>query len=180
MIAAVDIKITKIVNDSVLRYFFGGIPNNSKVQLIREKHILTTILNFEIAKKIYTNWNPDIIFNNMNVYSTWEPYYILATLRDMSTNVMSISTFDFNKIVLNRMDLYLNKNRFNHFIERRSNKILNKSENDELNIFLNNRFAGLSEIFKINNLFHSTLESKNAIKLNLNIDRNKKNVFLND
>ena len=173
-----DINITKIVNDSVLRYFFGGIPNNSKVQLIREKHILTTILNFEIAKKIYTNWNPDIIFNNMNVYSTWEPYYILATLRDMSTNVMSISTFDFNKIVLNRMDLYLNKNRFNHFIERRSNKILNKSENDELNIFLNNRFAGLSEIFKINNLFHSTLESKNAIKLNLNIDRNKKNVFL--
>ncbi len=170
-----DFNISKIIDDSVLRYFYGNIPNNSIASKVRYDQILTTLINFEFAKIFFNKWKPNIVLNNMNVYSCWEPYFLMAKKYKIQTNIISLSTFDFNKIVLNRIDLYNSNSRFEKWISKRNKFNLNTNENDLLNDFLSSRFKGNSEIFKKSDVFNSEKQDLSKI---LNIDSSKKNIFL--
>ncbi len=167
--------ISKIIYDSLLRYFYGDIPKTNSSKKVEYDQILTTIINLEFAKIYFTKYKPDILLNNMFVYSPWEPYYLIAKKLNIHTNVISISTFDFNKIVINRMDLYLSNKRYNNWTSKRSNIFLSSLEEKKLNDFLFKRFQGYSDIFLKTNIFNN--KKQNIVNI-LNIDKSKKNIFL--
>ena len=171
------IDIIPMVNDSVVRYYYGAIPDESSEEIatVRASHIETAILNFVAGKRIYSEWKPDIVMGNMNVYSIWEPYFkILSNFKNIEYKIISMSTFNYNSVVVNRLDIYKNSKRFNQWLKNRRSLFLNDSEKEELNRFLKKRFAGGSQIFIDNKLF----EPQSNLIEKLNIDTSKRNIFL--
>lgn len=170
------IEIMLMVNDSVIRYYYGAVPPEGSEELERIKvyHLETAMLNIKAAHNIYQEWQPQIVMGNMNVYSTWEPYFRIAPLYGIDHSVVSMSTFDYNSIVLNRIDIYKNSNRFDKWLASRNFKTLDDAERSELNAFVENRFSGASRIFVDNNVFEDGSDVMSILK----IDKTKKNIFL--
>lgn len=168
--------IIPVVDDSVIRYYYGATPlsNTEEIKKIRTQHIETILVNLNVANNIYATWKPDIVMGNMNVYTTWDPYFSILGNYNIRYSVVSMSTFDYNSIVLNRIDIYKSTQRFERWLATRSTKELLETERVELFRFLEKRFSGNSQIFLDNKLF----EEKADILDLLTIDRSKRNVFL--
>jgi hypothetical protein len=164
-----------VVNDSVVRFFYGKLPNDAmKLKLIRTDHLTTALITLEVAKKINEKFNPDIIFNNMNVYTAWEPYYKYFKSKEKNLFTCSMSTFNFNAIVLNRLEYYMSNDRYDKFRSNRNYAYLNEEENNLLNNFVSKRTSLNTDIFKKADCF----EDNQNIKEKLSIDLNKRNIFL--
>ena len=103
-----DEDITQIINDSVTRYYYGNIPKNKKLKRkVIFNHIFTTIVGFLASKKIEKKLHPDIILNNMTVYSSWRPYMQYFEKNELVHLFhIAINQFNFNSIILNTLDLY--------------------------------------------------------------------------
>ena len=103
-----DEDITQIINDSVTRYYYGNVPKNKKLKTkVTLDHFFTTIVGFLAAKKIEKKFQPEIILNNMTVYSSWRPYMQYFE-KNKSTKLfhIAINQFNFKSIILNTMELY--------------------------------------------------------------------------
>jgi Capsule polysaccharide biosynthesis protein. len=172
------VDIIPMTNDSVDRYYYGATPEDFSAELkdIREQHLETSMLGVTVARKIFEDWNPDQILGNMNVYSSWEPYLRVSTEKSIKFNLLSMSTFDYSKVVLNRQDLYLSDQRFLAWMELRASKKILPNEREELVNFMQERFSGVSPIFKKHQVFKSTGKKSNIDFLN--IDPSKRNIFL--
>ncbi len=171
------IEVLGIVRDSVTRYYYGAVPeekNNQKLNKVFRDHLATFMIGLHTAESIFNEWNPDIIFGNMNVYSSWAPYFLLAEKYDLQTSLVSISPYNYNSIVIDQMDLFSSNKRYKSYINARKNKKLNDTEKLELNDFISNRFSGKAQTFRDLGSFDS---DENLIS-ELNIDKSKKNIFL--
>tara|TARA_B100000927_G_scaffold290964_1_gene291297 strand:+ start:752 stop:2407 length:1656 start_codon:yes stop_codon:yes gene_type:complete len=170
------IEIINIINDSVTRYFYGEIPtkNSIKLQEVRLKYTITTLIGFEAAKKISELYDPDIVFGNMEVYADWAPYKKFFTKKGAKFSSISMTQFDFNSILMNQSELFESKQRYADWLEERSHAKLNHTEENKLNSFLSTRFQGKSQVFKKFNYF----EKQTNLKEKLKLSEEKKNIFL--
>ena len=127
-----------------------------------------------VAKTVEAQWSPNIVLNNMNVYSAWEPCFKFFESKGVTTNLISISQFNYNAITVNSLDLFKSNERFKRWLKKRAIQVLSEEEEGELDLFLNDRVSGNSEIFRKNAFF----DEKKSILEHFDIDKNKRNVFL--
>lgn len=169
------IDLIPIVNDSVTRFFYGKLHEDTQTLMsCRVQHLTSAMISCEVAKKINKSFCPDIIFNNMNVYTAWEPYYRYFQKEQKSLFICSINPFNYHAITLNSMELYMSDSRYEKFKKNRGSSYLNDDEKDELIKFVNNRTSFKTDIFKDLNCFQDNQD----IGAKLSIDPNKKNLFL--
>lgn len=119
------IDIIPMTTDSVIRYYYGAIPDESTraLQLVRSQHLETSMIGIEVARSIFRAWPPDCLLANMNVYSAWEPYFRFFALHGIKTNLISLSPLDYSGVVLNRMDLYTSNVRFTKWRQTRNQSV---------------------------------------------------------
>ena len=173
------IKLNQTINDSIIRYFYGDVPKDkSKIKKVIIDHTVTVLITLNAINSITEDFKPEIVINNMIAYSTWEPIYKYLVKNNIEFHTLTTTPYDFNVIDLNFFDLYKSKLRYKNFLKFKKNKILNKDELLELNQFLSKRFSGDAELFKTNNYFDNKATNKELLKKNLNIDENKRNIFL--
>ena len=87
---------------------------------------------------------------------------------------LSLNQFKTNSITVNYYELYPSKERYNFYKKNRKKDYLDDNEKKNLDIFINKRFSNKSDIFIKDNYFVSGRNLKNY----LNINKNKKNIFL--
>ena len=170
------IDVIGIIIDSVTRYFYGEIPPESSIKYYeaRLKYTISTLIGFEASKKIYSSFNPDIVFGSMEVYADWAPYKKFFTKKGAKFSSISMTQFNFNSIVMNQSELFESEKRFMDWFESRNKEKLDHSEMEKLNSFLSNRFQGKSEIFEQFKYF----EKQDNLEEKLGINKEKKNIFL--
>lgn len=170
-----EIDLIPIVTDSVTRFFYGKLPDDTrKLMLARVQHLTSVLISCEVAKKINKSFCPEIIFNNMNVYTAWEPYYRYFQKEQKSLFVCSINPFNYHTITLNSMELYMSDNRYVKFKKNRGSSFLMNQEKDELIKFFNNRISLKADNFKNWNCFQDNQD----IDAKLAVDPNKRSLFL--
>ena len=170
------IDIIPMSNDSVIRYFYGLVPEEGSPELTlrRMQHLESSMIGVFVANKVAVSWKPDALVYNMNVYSSWAPYHKVFANLGIPEFLVSLSQFDYKTIVLNRWHIYLERTRYRRWIESRKSKYLQPGEKQQLEDFLSHRFSGNSQIFKDYGAFS---ESNEAIAALL-IDSSKRNIFL--
>ena len=168
--------LTRLVNESVTRHYYGSNPKSKEEHDdITYNHLFTAVASYMAAKKINDSFKPNIIFNNMNVYSSWEPYYTyFSSVPNVDVFTLSISAFNYNSVILNQMDLYNSPSRFYDYLDSRLNKNLTEFEREELFSFINKRKNGDSKIF----LDQKYYQKNTKIEETLQLDTKKKNIFL--
>lgn len=170
------INIIPMVNDSVIRFYYGAIPSNKDLlKNTREQHLTSSMIGIKVAERIDESWSPDIILNNMFVYSAWEPYSrFFGEKSNRELFLISISQYNFSSIVLNILDIFKSNDRYMKYKMHRKATILNEQERKELTEFFAARKSGDSEIFKQLNFFDQDEANKQLLK----VDSTKRNLFL--
>jgi hypothetical protein len=170
------IDIIPMTNASVTRYYYGALPPEpEKIKFIREQHLVTAMIGIEVAEKIDKLISPDIILNNMFVYSVWEPYYkYFAKNKHTELFSVSITGADYHSVILNIYDNFMSSDRFHRYVEFRGNNRLTASEKLTLDNLLNSRFNGEIDMFKDMNYF----KANNTAQIPFSIDPAKRNIFL--
>jgi len=177
------IDIIPMVTISITRYFYGGTATN-KAELVklRKANLITALMMLEVAEKIYNTWAPEILLNNMNVYTCWEPYYAFFKLKNgCNLFTVSVTAFCYHSIILNYGELYFSAGRFLKYCCCRKTPILLPKEKEELDKFLHARYFGKSDVFKQYSYFSNDFETKSNNYLRnevLKYDKNKINLFL--
>jgi len=170
------VDIVRMVDDSVVRYFYGGVPETGSSALgkVRQRYIATALIGLEAAKAICDSWSPDIVFGSMEVYADWAPYHQYMTMRGKRSVTVSISQFNFHSLLLSQNELYRSNERYLNWLSKRKTRDLTSGESVEINSFISKRFQGDSAVFKQYGFFSGTDESLEDLK----IDPQKRNIFL--
>ena len=171
-----NIDIIPMVNDSVIRYYYGAVPSDiHQLTETRMKHLTSSMIGIEAAGKIDEAFTPNIVLNNMFAYSVTEPYYKYYSKKGGAKLFsMTITPFDYHGIVINIMEFYMSSNRFLRYLEYRGNNRLTKDEKESLTQIIDARFKGQISIFKDLGCFESNHDVEKILKIN----RSKKNIFL--
>lgn len=173
------VNLFQCIEDSVVRYFYGGAPLDSEtVKEIRREHTKTALMSIEVAKRIDDVWTPDIVFNNMGCYSAWEPFFRFYKKNGNRFVTMSITPFDYGCIRFNLPDLFQSSQRFDSYKKSRQHAILSAKERTELQKFLRQRTAGEAQIFKDMGAFAELPVGDDVLKAKLKYNTEKKNIFL--
>ncbi len=171
------VSLKTCIDDSVIRYYFGEVPEESNsLAKVRKRHIKTAIRCLEAAVRFDKDWSPDLVLTNMTCYSAWEPFYRYYSQRNI-LHQLSLSQYNFNCLVYNSFQLFPAKDRYTRYKEFRKCSNLSIVESTELNLFLENRFSGHSQIFKRDGYFSYPSCQHSAIQV-LNISKQKRNLFL--
>ena len=167
------INIITTVNDSVTRYFYGGVPTCPSVELdeVRLRYVTSILIGFEAAESIEKSWEPDIIFGIMNVYTDWAPYHQYFESKGKQVNTISISAFNYKAVLLNSNHLYISNQRYLDWMDINASKPLTSDQESELQCFIDNRFKGNSDVFKAFGYFDNDSEI-------IKFDKSKRNIFL--
>lgn len=166
-----------IIYDSILRFYFGNVPKESHhYRETKLNHIVTFLVSSYISKRIDELWSPDYVFCNMNVYSTWAPFYRYFSTNGNRFKTISLSAYNTESLVLDHINLYPSKTRYLHFIKSLKNNRLNKKQNSEIEDFLDKRFSGKDKVALDNSYFNNL--DLSLIKEKLSFDPTKKNLFL--
>ena len=169
-----SLDLTKCVEESILRYFYGGEANTlDEHSEVRSDHIATAIKNAMTAYAIDEKWKPDAVLCNMSAYSSWFPYYEYFGER---MKLISLSPFKPTAIMYNFNDVILNRTRFLTYYKSRSSMTLDSTERKELDKYFENRFAGVDWLFVKDGFYDGSTENLKIAELN--IDPEKRNIFL--
>lgn len=171
-----DIDIIPIVNDSVIRYYYGALPDELSPDLseVRKRYLISAIIAIHVSKNIYFQWKPDILFNNMNVYCDWALYFRFFQNKGVQVNTVSITPSNYFAVVLNHFELFGNNKRYESWKKSRKFRFLCSDEEKSLDQFMNLRRAGEAKVFETYGFFDGKSEIKNI----LNINKKKRNLFL--
>ena len=171
------ISLDQSIKDSVVRYFYGAVPNNeSQVKLVRRSHISTAILTTEIAYHLDQSFKPHSVLSTMPCYSAWEGLHLYFKMNGNRSHIISMNPFDFNTIKLDSYALYGSTDRFKRYLECRSSKhSLNNNEMSLLDYFMEARSLGKSSVMQRDQYFADSNESVASI---LGIDISKTNIFV--
>jgi hypothetical protein len=169
------VDLIPLVNDSVTRYYYGAVPEEGDHDLRerRAQHLASAMLTTEVARGVHETFQPDIVFSHMDVYCEWAPYHRYLKARGARSSTISISPFNFHALLLNYVELY-SPRRYQRWLAQRQERGLDEAERGELAAFVDQRFAGLSQIFTENAYF----EANASIAAMLRIDPEKRNVFV--
>jgi hypothetical protein len=166
------IELDQPIRDSVIRYYYGAVPTDqNQIANVRTAYTASSLISSEAANKIKNNWNPDIVLNNQWCYSFQWPYYKMFNYR-----LVNSSSFDFTKIHFNLPDLFGNENRFRSYMASRYDKKLNNNEMRLLREYIAKRKTGGAPKVEQYGYFSDSI--KNCIGEIINIDKNKRNIFL--
>ena len=170
-----DKNILPVINDSITRYLYGSKPNTKKQTAELKKNNLETYLtNYFAAKSLNDSYNYDIIFNNMRVYTSWQPYFDYADSNGLDAFTIHGSIYDSSKLIMNLSELLTSDTRYKKFLKFRNNEILNSNEEKELEIFLGKRFSGKSNPLFLDIATMGRPEDYKDLKFN----NNKRKIFL--
>jgi len=168
------IDIMPVVEDSLMRYYYGAKPENSDQKF---DYIVTALISTKVASFIHKKHEPDIVVSHMYAYSENHPYNLYyENLTDIPVYCIKSVPWNPNAIRINPDNLYRNEERYNQYLRSRTNKNITTYEKEELNKFLKKRFSGYDSEFLYFSYFEINGDEK---KINtLNINKNKKNIFL--
>jgi hypothetical protein len=175
------ILLNQSIEDSIVRYYYGNVPNESEELLsVRIAHTQTALIAAEVSKLLDESFSPNLVLNNMYCYSAWEPFFRYYRDNGNRFRSISISQFNFKSIVIDSFKLFQDSKRYINYIAMRSNKHLLNEEKVHLYSFLNNRFSGQSQIFKDWGCFDELVSDSitDELKKKLNYDVSKRNIFL--
>lgn len=171
------IDLAQTVEDSVTRYFYGAIPDDAAlVDRVRADHMGTALLNLEVARQLAATWNPHVVFTHMISYGEWEPYFKYFRERGTQFNSISLSQFDFSRIVVSGFELFQSTERYRRFLGSRNGRLLEATEREQLERFISRRRQGGADIFRQDNYFAAT--AADAVKARIGFDPAKRNIFL--
>jgi hypothetical protein len=163
------------VNDSVLRFYYGGEAKSEKeLAGIRAQHLATAMISTEIARELHQTYKPDIILSLMFVYSSFQPYLDYYKENNIRTITIDMSHEDSNAIQCSAMEHYFSNDRFKAYLNSRKTKSLNQAEKEQLQKYMNNRFSGAALYFQTTGMFNNNVDPIDMLR----IDRNRKNIFL--
>lgn len=166
------------VNDSILRFYYGGEAKSKyELAIIRAQHLSTAMINLEVAKKIEHVYKPNIILGIMFIYSVWQPYIDYYKKHNIKIKNIRMTPFNYNAIVLNSMENYFYNDRFMSYINSRNEKLLNTNEKKILSKFINERFYGTDQFFRSTKIFNNKIKDKDIADI-LKINTDKRNIFL--
>ena len=170
--------IHNCVEDSVIRHYYGNVPTDeNKVNVVRQKYLITAIKSWIAAKKIFLEYKINLVLGYMIAYSEFVPYYEYSKNINVPFKIISSTQFDNKAQIFNWPELFYSKNRFNNFIKSIGGRdTLNKSEKKILYNFLNNRKNNNDPV--LNELGISKSNEKDLSKFGINIDKSKRNIFL--
>ena len=162
------VDIYPIITDSIIRYFYGNMPQKSSNQYkeIEKKYIKTAIISIEVANQIHLEWSPDITFGFMDCYAEYAPYHQIQEKNKGHQCTVNINPFNYHALQVNQQELYKTTNRFDKWMKQRSNRPLNNEERNFLYEVINNRVHGNSHNKKLGyfdesnfNFFHKGYDS---------------------
>ena len=173
-----DINLDGTIDDSILRYFYGNIPDDKqKTDSIKLDHTITALTCIKAAKRIDEEWKPDIVLNNMYSYSAWEPFFNYYLNNGNRFKSLSLRAFDYNTLMVDRFEIWKSTNRFKKYLKHRNYKPLKKTEKKTIDNFFKKRFRGDDPFLKEYDYFNNSSD-EDLIKKHLKIDKNKRNIFL--
>jgi hypothetical protein len=172
-----NFNLTKTVNESLVRYYYGK-KFFGNYKIIRSDHITTSLKSIIFAEKIFKKWNPDVILNNMSVYSAWEPFFMYFKKKKVKTLTITLTALNKHAIFFNLSDLLLSDNRYNNYLKTRINKKLNLHEKKQLKDYINKRINAVDDHIKKNKIIESGNEETLKILKFLKIEKHKKNIFM--
>ena len=189
----------QIVQDSVVRYFYGKTNIDKELKIIKN-HYNTSLKILLVSKKLFKTFNPNIILNNMQSYSSFAPLFLYFKKKHIKCCTLTMTAFNHRALVYNLFELLVSKTRYLNYLKARKPKKLSKKENNELDAYLAKRFSGEDEHlnqYKYMNSKYLELKkdyqdqkiykNKKKIKIfmitnlhwDIGIDESKKNVFKN-
>lgn len=170
------VNIIPIVNDSVIRFFYGAVPADP-VQLrpVREQHLISAMIGLNAAESLGRTFAPEVLLNNMFVYSMAEPYYrYFGNAKTTRLSTVSITPVDYHSVILNIMDHFRSSERYYRYVKYRKGAHLTATESAVLGKRVADRTKGAIRMFKDQGYFDETANVKEL----LSIDEKKRNIFL--
>ena len=163
--------------ESVTRFFYGETwcdKDEQRAQL--QNHVATAKIMGTVAKNLMSTWKPDIVINNMSVYSTWEPIYEIARLLGIRFHQISLQPYDFKTVLIDSWRLYESTERFFEYQSTRTDMCLSDDESKRLDQFIKQRKGGESDLARKEGYFRST--SLEIAAKALRYDETKRNIFM--
>ena len=171
------IDLSQSINDSIIRYFFGAVPDDGELlHRVRASHTMTALLCAEVAYRIDKMWKPSVVFYNNFSYSAWRPFYLYYKSNGNRFNSVCSTAFNYHGQLIDQTELYGSSERFTKYKQSRKNSYLNEDEANELNSFLKIRQTGEDQYFK-DYAYYDVNASQEMLK-KLNLRPTKRNIFL--
>jgi len=171
------VDLGQTVEDSVTRYFYGAVPQDrERVEALRAVHLGTALLNLGVAQRLAAEWNPDVIFTHMISYGEWEPYFKYFRARGTKFRSISLSQFDFSRVVISGFELFQGTERFRKFLDSRGGRLLDALERRQLEQFTRQRTEGNAAIFQHDGYFRA--RAADEVKARIGFEPGKRNIFL--
>ncbi len=178
-IAKQGVNLFQCIDDSVVRYFYGGVPlEKERVEEVRRAHTKTALMSIEIAKRLDEVWTPDTVFTNMGCYSAWEPFFLFFGKYGDRFRTISHTPFDYNCLRFNLPNLFQSSQRFERYRSSRHDSKLSAKERSELKTFLQDRSSGQTRIFKDLGVFDGAQFGDDVLRARLKISPDKRKIFL--
>lgn len=138
------VDLIPIVDDSVVRHYYGGVPLSAPLELAarRRDHLSSAMMATTVAHRISESWSPDVFFSNMSAYSPFAPFREVARIREIPFKTISLSILNEHAVVVNFEELFASRERYDRYIGSRSHARLTAAEAQELQSFLDSRFKG--------------------------------------
>lgn len=171
------IDLSQAINDSVIRYFYGDVPDNKElVDRVRKAHTMTALLCSEVANRIDNTWRPNVVLANNYSYSAWRPFFLYYRNNGNRFNSVCMSAFNYHGVSFNQTAFYESTKRFEKYVKFRRDSLLDEDETNELKFFVNNRHSGEDRYFEESDYYKNFTEQEIHKKINLN--KSKRNLFL--
>jgi len=170
-----DINLIPIVDDSVVRFYYGNVPvNKDKLYSVRSNNLATALISTVVAGKIHKEWSPSLVLSNMQAYSQWAPFYKYFNNNDVPYISINYTALNYNSVRYNLVEYYQSSNRFDRYVASRKNSKLTQLERKDIGEYLDNRFSGNISMFKDGEWYANNRQ----LTYELLVDPNKRNVFL--
>lgn len=171
------VDIVPLVQDSLMRYYYGGIEEGPRVKELRGKYIVSALTSVKCAHNAGRSIKPDVVLSHMYAYAEYQPYNQYFEAQDGVRVRCVKGNPQFHATVnLNILELYHDDRRFNRYVAGRPSKRLNAAEQGRLDRFLTSRFKGESDDFASTG-YYAGGDDEARIR-ELGIDPSKKNIFM--
>ena len=168
--------LNDVINDSVLRYFFGNVlEENHKKQIpkISMGHCKTAVYMHELSKIIDKKYKPVSVVSLMTSYSSWYPFFYFFKKKNKFRQL----SFDKKICLFDTFKFFPAVKLFRKFLNSLKGKQLNQKANSEILIFLKERF-GFSHLNSTNSKSLENEKKAKQIENYLSIKKNKINIFI--
>ena len=138
-----DVHVGGLSKNSVLRYFKGNLkPDKNEYDSVFRSELINAIISTDIAEKIVREDKPDVIVTRHLGYSSWGSFAEYCT----NKKIRVCSPGEGYKKNTLRFDIFsiddVNNAFLRYFEEIRKKKYLNIDEENEVQAFIDKRFAG--------------------------------------